>query len=124
MSHFNLEPARFSDEGGTYLAPALAAGRVAASTIGGVGTASFLAGATLYQACHPQDCGERLKAIYDAMNEVEGRLRDLYFDELNLKVVAPCKPSPSLKKGTGSWNGHIQQLENQQTRLKTRSRML
>jgi hypothetical protein len=47
----------------------------------------------------------------------EGRLTYLYLDKLDLKFNAPQKPSPSLSAGSGSWNGHIQQLEQKQGQL-------
>ena len=80
---------------------------------------AFAAGVLTYQMCNPEDnCDSRLVAIYRLMAEVEGRLTDLYFDKLNLKINAPQKPSPSLPAGSGSWNGHIQQLEQKQGQLR------
>ncbi|WP_418120517.1 RHS repeat-associated core domain-containing protein [Variovorax sp. 350MFTsu5.1] len=88
-------------------------------TAASVWTLAFAAGVLTYQMCHPEDnCEARLTAIYRLMTEIEGRLTDLYIDKLNLKTHAPQKPSPSLPAGSGSWNGHIQQLEQKQSQLR------
>jgi RHS repeat-associated protein len=83
-----------------------------------IGGGAFIAGFDTYQACHAEDCRKKIEAIYSAMKELETRLTDLYIDKYNQKVVAQCKPSPSLPKGSGSWNGHIQALEQEKTRLR------
>ena len=87
----------------------------------GVATTAFTAGLATYLACRPDDedrCRKLLEDIYEAMHEIESRLVALYVDKHNLKTIAPAKPSPSLAKGSGSWNGHIVQLEGWQRRLR------
>ena len=59
----------------------------------------------------PEDpCKEKIAKIYRYMNEVKERTEALRIDKYNLYNLARANPSPSLPKGTGSWNGHIHQL--------------
>ena len=84
-------------------------------------TAASGSGTTSLVDCPPEDgdkCKQKLIDVYALMADVEKRLADLYADKLDLKRVAPQKPSPSLPKGSGSWNGHIQQLEQRQGQLR------
>lgn len=66
-----------------------------------------------------EDCcdKEKLKDVYRAMAEVETRLVGLHEDKYNQKVFAPCRPL-SYAPMAGSWNGHIQALEQAQKFLR------
>lgn len=79
------------------------------------------AGYATYQICFPDkedDCKRIIAQIWEAMNMIEGRLADLYIDKYDLYNKARSAPSPSLPKGTGSWNGHVTQLIGWQNRLR------
>jgi RHS repeat-associated protein len=93
----------FFDETGAYLAPAATAVAVATAPVWTVAAAAGGAGAATYQACHPDNdekCKKLLSDIYDVMNQIEGRLSDLYLDRFNQYNFAYDKPNPSLPSQT------------------------
>lgn len=69
-------------------------------------------------------CRTLAAAIYAQVPEVASRFTDLMMDKLGLfkLTVNPDgtkgSPHPSLPKGSGTWHGHIQQLEQKQRSLR------
>lgn len=102
----------FVDEGGVFLViPAAAASTatVVTAPAWAIPVAIGAAGVGIYLACHEDNqdkCKEKIAEVYRAIAEVEKRLADLYVDRYNLYNLARSAPSPSLPKGTGSWDGH------------------
>ncbi|WP_211443568.1 RHS repeat protein [Collimonas humicola] len=99
----------FWDETGAYLAPAATAVATATAPVTAVAAGAFGAGVSTYLACHSDDedkCKAKIAEVYRAMAAVEKRLADLYVDRYNQYNIARSVPSPSLPKGTGSWDGH------------------
>lgn len=66
------------------------------------------------------ECKVLAMAIYAKAAEVQGRFEALRVDKLDLFNKAPTAPNPSLPVGSGSWKGHVEQLEGQQTNLRSR----
>ncbi len=65
-------------------------------------------------------CKVLAAAVYSKAAEVQGRFTDLMADKLNLINTARSAPSPSNPVGSGSWDGHVQQLQGQQKNLRDR----
>ncbi len=62
-------------------------------------------------------CKDLQQLIYQAMNQVADRVGDLLDDNLDLYGTARSAPNPSLPPGSGSWVGHLNQVEGWQNRL-------
>ena len=83
---------------------------------------AFAAGIATYQMCHKDDdeeCKKLIAEIYRVMDIVEKRLTDMYLDNLDLYNQAYSTPSPSLPKGSGTWQGHVTQVDGWQRRLRS-----
>jgi uncharacterized Zn-binding protein involved in type VI secretion len=65
-----------------------------------------------------EECKELAKDIHEACEELKDRIEKMKEDPLDLHKKAKTKPSPSLAKGTGSWEGHQTQAEGWQNRLR------
>jgi hypothetical protein len=66
-----------------------------------------------------KECQEIAQDIHEKCEKLEQRIADLNEDKLGLFRKAKSKPSPSLAKGTGSWDGHIHQARGVQNGLRT-----
>jgi YD repeat-containing protein len=66
-----------------------------------------------------KDCSDAIRAIYDAMNELDKRISDLLKDRCKQYTLAYNAPNPSLPVGcnTTSWQGHIRAALNTQNRI-------
>ncbi|CDS48443.1 hypothetical protein [Polaromonas sp. CG9_12] len=65
------------------------------------------------------ECKEIAETVYARCTELKERIAALEEDKLDEFNVARNKPSPSLAKGTGSWDGHIHQATGVQNGLRT-----
>lgn len=65
-----------------------------------------------------EKCKELAHAVYSQGEVLDNRIADLKKDKLNLFKIAKSAPSPSLPKGTGSWDGHVHQAKGVQNGLR------
>jgi hypothetical protein len=63
-------------------------------------------------------CKVLASEVFEQAKEVQGRFADLFQDKLDLYNIARVAPSPSLPFRSGSWQGHIDQIKQQQTKLR------
>jgi hypothetical protein len=65
-----------------------------------------------------EECREIAGTVYARCTELKGRIADMREDKLGLFKNAKSRPSPSLAKGTGSWDGHVHQATGVQNGLR------
>lgn len=89
-----------------------------ALAIGDAIGAAAAVGVFICNQSDPDPCPQLISEIYESMEQVRSRTGALRADKWDLYRVARSEPSPSLPKGTGSYNGHIQQAVGWQNRLR------
>ncbi len=80
-------------------------------------------GAEACSTCEPPQCGPLNDEIRGLRNEIENRYRDMEIDQYDLFNRAYSRHSPLVVNGAtiGSWEGHVMQYEQKQTRLRNKT---
>jgi hypothetical protein len=64
-------------------------------------------------------CNTIMGEAFAIAMELTGRFQELLVDKLDLYHLAYDTPNPALPPGSGSFLGHIEQIQNKQSRLRT-----
>lgn len=80
-------------------------------------------GAEACSTCEPPQCGPLNDEIRNLRDEVEGRFNDMEIDQYDLFSKAYSRHTPLVVNGAsiGSWEGHLMQYEQKQTRLRNKT---
>jgi RHS repeat-associated protein len=88
-----------------------------------IATGARWVGQKASQYCGKSGSGDPCKdfndKVYDAINVIRNRIDDSLEDKLDLYNQAYDTPNSTLPPGSGTWVGHLQQIQNWQQRLRT-----